>query len=637
MTHTLSKKAFFQKLKNSTSEKPSWLLSRFEEPIWDIPNDDLGAHSRYSEDTLRITFYQSLPDGTDLTDNFNACFLSDLKRCLIFALSPYSPNRLNRFSLLCRLANELKHLAVFFAYNHIRDESGALSLSAAERWRYLEFCERAAQGGAFSVRYIKERARRLLMALAREPSKEPTSLKSILEKLGLPPNYAPKELTEIIHSFGIDVSTKSQRIVRSESDQGPGSKYHHVHKRSITRYNALTATWQYLYSARHHMESPLLFDPSEENNTSSLAPGRIAAPKRKTRSIPNDIAFSLLNLASRWCFVYQPHITTYIHDLENTLDSLRAGRTAKREYYMNKAFELVEQPEPIRELGISRYTAHKRGTYAEEQFASLSIENVRHLCTAAFFLLTATLTARRRSEIVHLSATDLVHSDGNSEILFLQRKSGRAGPNKKFSRPIPTVLSSALKHYILMDSHLRAINYPEGSSPLLVNSLGSRISTLQNLAPGRLQFFFDYLRYQHPHLPEWSLKAHQLRRLFAQLYFWHRPEATLDSLTWFLGHLSTDETLTYLTEGAGQLDFTHEQSHFISKALSATDTGNDTLTIDPYLRTFLRNNNVEISDYDSVHYHVTKLLEKGLVKSRRLRFDGSNNQPLIAIEFQHNG
>lgn len=639
MTTHLSKKRFFEKVKASQSESPSWLLSDFDEPAWIIHNDDVAATAPDVDPTLRIDFFQALPDTTNLTDRVNNCFLGDLKRCLIFALSPYSPNRLNRFSLLYKLANDLKHLAVFFSYNDIRARDGKLSLSAAEPWAYREFSERAAKGGAFSVRYIDERSRRLLIKLTsgdRKPIAD-IELKDILQELGLPSNYVPKELAEIIQSFGITVSTTSRRLVYSESNEESYSDHLHVHKRSNSRYNSLIATWQYLYNARRDMERPLLFDPSDARHASPTLLENATAPKRRTQSIPNDVAFPLLNFAAKWCFVYQPHITEYIHRLEDKLDWLRSGRTAKREYYMKKAFELVDQPKIIREIGVGRFTAHKRGTPNEEKFTSLSIEDIRHLSTAAFFILTATLTARRRSELVLLRESDLTHVNGNSELVFLQRKSGVAGPNKQLKRPIPAVLSSALEDYIMMDRAFREKSGRGQESPLFANVYGQRLSTLHNLTVARLQFFFDYLRHLRPDIQRWHLKPHQLRRLFAQLYFWHRPESNLDSLTWFLGHLTTDETLTYLTGRRDQLDFTHDETDFVANALSTSDKAKSPITIDPFLNSFLERNHVEISDYDSVHYHVGKLINQGLVKSRRLRFDGDHGRPLIAIEFKNDG
>lgn len=639
MTKTLTKNEFLERVQASTSERPSWLLSPFDDPAWTIPNDDSGDHVSYTEDSLRVTFFQKLPDGTDLTDDINACFLNDLKQCLIFAMSPFSPNRLNRYRLLRELAYDLKHLAVFFAYNDMRDEKGDLSLSAAEPWRYREFCARAAKAGAFGVRYIHERSHRLLVELtaSEASSVQITTLKDFLWELGLPPNKLPGELAQILHSFGITLSTKSRLMKAANSSENVDFDYYHVNKRSSSRYNSLVATWQYLYNARHYMQSPLSFDPSDDYHRPLSHIENVTAPKRRTQSIPNDIAFSLLNAAARWCFVYQPHITEYVHRLEATLNSLRAGRTAKREYYMEKAFDLVDQSEIIREIGVARYAAHKRGTDTTEQFQSPSVENLRHLCTAAFLILTATLTARRRSELVQLSESDILHLNGCAELRFLQRKSKLAGPNKRLTRPIPTILSSALEEYMRMDQTLRKVNYPEGTSPLFVSQCGARLTTLQNLFGVRLQFFFDYVRHHQPDLRRWSLKPHQLRRLFAQLYFWHRPNSNLDSLTWFLGHLSTNETLIYLTGSQDELDFTHEESQFISRALSTSDSEKNQVAIDPSLRSFLQNNDVTISDFDSVHYHIRKLISKGMVKSRRLRFNGDGDQPLIAIEFKHHG
>jgi hypothetical protein len=194
-----------------------------------------------------------------------------------------------------------------------------------------------------------------------------------------------------------------------------------------------------------------------------------------------------------------------------------------------------------------------------------------------------------------------------------------------------------MEEYIRMDEDSRNKHFPDGESPLFVNVFGKNLSGLANLAVERLQFFYEYLAFQHPGLPNWRLKPHQLRRLFAQLYFWHRPDSNVDALTWFLGHLSTDETLTYLTDSTDQVDLTHEESHFITSAISEPIDGDESVVVPESLLNYLRSKRVEVSDYDSVNYHVRKLQKKGLITSRRLRFSGNDKNPLIAIEFNSNG
>jgi integrase len=319
------------------------------------------------------------------------------------------------------------------------------------------------------------------------------------------------------------------------------------------------------------------------------------------------------------------------------LRELRNGRTGKREYYMDQAFSLIDQPRALKDLSISRYSAHPRGTSQTEQFRGLSVETLRHLSTGAFLTLTGALTARRRSELVDLKEHDITRGDTFSEITFLQRKSAKQGFNKSLSRPLPTILADSLAQYIEMDRELRLRSYSQGEAPLFVSVHGNRVISVKHVICNRLALFSSYLCYKRPTLPEWTLSPHQLRRLFAQMFYWHSPDSNLDALTWFLGHLSPEETAVYLTDASDTLDFTQEEGDFVLQALASTVSGPSRIHIDPKLLHFLRNNKVTVSDIDSLEFHIRKLIERGMVQTERLSFKSGADQPLIAIRFTHNG
>ncbi|MDT4845460.1 hypothetical protein FQZ97_794470 [compost metagenome] len=68
---------------------------------------------------------------------------------------------------------------------------------------------------------------------------------------------------------------------------------------------------------------------------------------------------------------------------------------------------------------------------------------------------------------------------------------------------------------------------------------------------GSIDFFCDY--FETPLDPEgrrYYFRHHQLRRFFAQIFFWHQDEDkdSLDVLRWILGHSDSEMIYHYITE-----------------------------------------------------------------------------------------
>ncbi|MHC8346604.1 hypothetical protein [Pseudomonas sp. RT6P73] len=165
-------------------------------------------------------------------------------------------------------------------------------------------------------------------------------------------------------------------------------------------------------------------------------------------------------------------------------------------------------------------------------------------------LVLGALEARRSSELQHAMADTCLTADLQS-LVTLNRKTGLFDHNQSIIRPIPPIVSqmlvslrglqTSLIEAGLLHKPVEILSYPSIYGPL---------RKLTHVAMNEsIDYFCDYFetpldatgrRYYFRH--------HQLRRFFAQIFFWHQEQDGLDVLRWMLGHSDTEMIYHYISD-----------------------------------------------------------------------------------------
>lgn len=139
---------------------------------------------------------------------------------------------------------------------------------------------------------------------------------------------------------------------------------------------------------------------------------------------------------------------------------------------------------------------------------------------------------------------------------FKLKKSGNKGKNKTITRPIP--LSIAKFIWRLEEFNRQAENAGLNKGKLsLFNYLQSKSCTLSKVNSksfdGHYNALCDYLETDLVLMDNGEyrrnyIRQHQLRRFFAQVFFWSKKKESLDALRWMLGHTDMEHLYHYISE-----------------------------------------------------------------------------------------
>lgn len=213
-------------------------------------------------------------------------------------------------------------------------------------------------------------------------------------------------------------------------------------------------------------------------------------------------------------------------------------------------------PEKLVKLGITNWqlSVDTPEKFFTQLRSSRSLYNMLEVLYGAIAILVNTLMARRASELEDLTRESIVEDAGSHFLAFNLRKSNVLEHRRRVLRPLPHIGAEALKLLARLSATLRQLGYETHGylfdfpiSPWHSNQpfYGACQPDLRRC----FDRFCDY--FQTPTDDQgrrYYVRAHQLRRNFAMLFFWKGSFGGVEVLRHFLGHNKPSMTYRYVTE-----------------------------------------------------------------------------------------
>lgn len=271
---------------------------------------------------------------------------------------------------------------------------------------------------------------------------------------------------------------------------------------------------------------------------------RYERTKERTRftTLPFDVANGIFGKAIEFYLEYGVNLVDYYLALAANGDNIR---------------ELpLPVPCKLEKLGINAWRL--RADTSDEFFTQLrsgsNLYNMLEVLYGAIGILVNTLMARRASELNDLTQESIVKEADYYFLAFNLRKANVLEHRQRTLRPLPHIGAEALKLLARLSNTLRKLGYATNQYlfgvPLSAwQSNSSFYGTSQPDLNRCFNRFCDY--FQTPTDDQgrrYYVRAHQLRRNFAMLFFWRGSFGGVEVLRHFLGHKNPSMTYYYVTE-----------------------------------------------------------------------------------------
>lgn len=295
----------------------------------------------------------------------------------------------------------------------------------------------------------------------------------------------------------------------------------------------------------------------------------------KTPVIPFPVAIHALSSAIRFIRTYAVGLIDYLRSLDANFLRLASETKLKpstvRARYARaihqQAFSCTPVPMSLSPLNIDSISRPSSNYQASDYFrSSMPLAIAFNLYTGAMWILLNAFSATRRLSLTTLPRSCFEQSslDNLFDIRLLQPKASVRNQLEAIYRPIPGIvfdfgLSFAeaaaymeLRRGITTDDESSYLFNRSMSEKSIRSRLGCPVPIAYAMAPMSndtirlcIDRFLDWS--QSPLIGDkrWYIAPHQLRRLFAVLYFNTSGGNGLDELSWFLGHENLDVTFHY--------------------------------------------------------------------------------------------
>jgi integrase len=172
----------------------------------------------------------------------------------------------------------------------------------------------------------------------------------------------------------------------------------------------------------------------------------------------------------------------------------------------------------------------------------------------AVAIIVNTLMARRVSELEELTAESIVEEHGSYFLAVYLRKANVGVHKKRVLRPLPGIAAEALLLLAKLSRTLQTLGYPTQGRLFEVpySAWNSAQVSFGNSQPDLRRCFNRFCDFYQTGQDEqgrrYYVRAHQLRRNFAMLFFWKGSFGGIEVLRYFLGHSKPSMTYRYVTE-----------------------------------------------------------------------------------------
>ncbi|WP_330208097.1 hypothetical protein [Pseudomonas sp. Z13] len=224
-------------------------------------------------------------------------------------------------------------------------------------------------------------------------------------------------------------------------------------------------------------------------------------------------------------------------------------------------------PATLSSLGCTTWSKTIKQDAQPEDFGRLGLHDYLQIFFGSAQIIFGALSARRQEELMKCTPSEV--SSDTQMLGFYVGKSGLGDTREYTERPIPGLCIRISN--LISEFHRRIYQNDEARHGLFAipshraASLGSANHSSYNKA---LNIACDYFQiYCEKTHQKYNLRQHQLRRLFAQAFYWS-AFGDLDVLRWFLAHTDKAHVYRYITEHVPGAVLTTIKAEFTAEFLS---------------------------------------------------------------------
>lgn len=293
----------------------------------------------------------------------------------------------------------------------------------------------------------------------------------------------------------------------------------------------------------------------------------------------------------------------------------------------------VELPAELRRLGVTSWTSSAES--AKEFFSQLRegacLFNMLEVLWGSIAIIVGSLTARRLSEIEDLTTASIVEDRGSYYLALDLRKANVRDHRQRVLRPMPGIAADALKMLAKVSTTLQQLGYRTGGRLFEVPYSGwHRETCFDTCLPNLSRCFDRFCDYFQTGVDElgrrYYVRAHQLRRNFAMLFFWNGSFGGIEVLRYFLGHSKPSMTYRYITEAISGKVLRRVKASVAKDLVKRDDASVESLSHLVCERYGLTLDELHILPERDVIAYIEDLLESGEAEVEPEFFNGPNGE-----------
>lgn len=339
------------------------------------------------------------------------------------------------------------------------------------------------------------------------------------------------------------------------------------------------------------------------------------------RTTPIPIALQILNEAICYVLIYGESLVEYSLVFGRKISAIPRVKQTKK--LKDKILAEIPLPESLIPLNIQSSRTHYGGRQSGDQTVAkiaavklrnaLSLEDALMMLITSVYIITAVLTARRKTEICALQSNCVTGSIGQYEITFGLAKANFDESRAVITRPIPNMLAKAINLIEHFAQEWTAI-FGGGHYDklfLVPSEFGQGIPLSDSSVDTFLDRFSDYIEVPvDENNRRWYIRSHECRRFFAIVFFWQFKYANLTALSWMLGHVDPQHTYAYIKESIGGAELTKEEARFTAAAIRGNCEDNSLQKLRQLVQNHFHASDVHLIEENDLELYLEDLLEQ---------------------------
>jgi hypothetical protein len=325
-----------------------------------------------------------------------------------------------------------------------------------------------------------------------------------------------------------------------------------------------------LYTARPAQQYKFQYSPMELFASGNQIFEEMIDSK-KTPLMPINVSLHVLSSALNFLRVYALPLRQYVSDLHakelariNELNYAPSTTNNHKNSIQDYAFKTTPMPEVLKPLNITTWWSKKDDKAWTECKQGLSVSNAIKLYIAAIWIALASFTTGRATSLLTLRRNCFQQSpvDGLFDLILRIPKRSKRFELEENYRPIPDLIYDYGLEFAALVCELedrRCFSANDSELFLFGAILGGASTKASRYRKGNFykkplglstiygatDFFQDWCASPLINGKRWYPSTHQLRRLFAVLYFNFTNQQGLEELCWFMGHADLKDTFHY--------------------------------------------------------------------------------------------